>query len=207
MGKNLSWQDYQKQIDSLSSLDFNYDEKVYSLTKDKKGWHIDSYKINLSQEPPGEPLEQGSFAAAQNAIINYQFANPRLIQVYYDPNSPLVGRNLLMFAKFAGFRFTFGARITIVIDETKLNNHNQPIKAWGYAYRTLKGHFEIGEIRFEVTKNLITGEVLFNINAYSKADRIPNLFYRVGFYLFGRPLQKYFAYFALRRMQKIAYYA
>lgn len=204
MAEDLAWQRYQQQIQSLASLDFNYDEKVYHASKDKQGWYLDRYRASLAQEPPGPPLPEGPFESAKTAIRLYQFPDPRLISAVFDPQAALPGRNMLMFAKFAGFTFNFGVRVTAVIDEIRKSEKGDDFKVWGYAYRTLKGHFEIGEIRFEVSKNQRSGEVFFEIDAYSKPDRIPNFFYRTGFRIFSRPLQKYFAKSSIQRLQRIA---
>jgi hypothetical protein len=203
VGKVIGWETYQNQIKKLASLDYNYDDKMYHATKDKQGWHIDRYQAKLAMEPPGDPIAGGAFQTAKNAIQLYQFPDPRLIYAVFDPDAPLPGRNMLMFAKFAGFTFNFGVRVTNVVDETRKNGAGEPVIVWGYSYRTLKGHFEIGEIRFEVSKNVITGEIGFEINAYSKPSRIPNFFYRLGFLVFSRPLQKYFARSSIRRLQQL----
>ncbi len=204
MAKNVTWQQYQKQIQELATLDFNYDEKMYHAAKDKRGWFVDRYEATLAIEPEGPPLQNGAFAAVKQTIQLYQFANPKLIYAFFDPEQPLLGRNMLMFAHFSGFTFQFGVRVVAVTEEVRKNKLGEDLQVWGYAYRTLKGHFEIGEIRFEVTKNLKTGEVAIDISAYSKPDRIPNFFFRSGFKLFGRSLQKYFAHSSIRRLQKVA---
>lgn len=204
MEKAIAWQTHEKQIQRLAALDFNYDEKMYHASKDKSGWHLDRYSAILATEPAGEPLPDGAFAAAKKAIQLYQFPDPRLISAVFDPAAALSGRNMLMFAKFAGFTFNFGVRVTSVVDEVRKNDSGDRLRVWGYSYRTLKGHFEIGEINFEISKNLRSGEITFEINAYSKPDRIPNFFYRTGFRIFSRPLQKYFAKSSIARLQAIA---
>ncbi|MBC7457039.1 MAG: DUF1990 domain-containing protein [Bdellovibrionaceae bacterium] len=204
MANDINWQDYKDQIQKLSSLEYNYDDKMYHDSKDKIGWFVDHYEATLAVEPPGLPIKNGPFEVTQDAIKLYRFPNPKLIHAIFDPEQELSGRNMLMFARFAGFTFTFGVRVTAVNDEVRKNTQGDEIKFWGYSYRTLKGHFEIGEIRFEVNKNLKTGEIGFMIDAYSKPDHIPNIFYRVGFKLFGRILQKYFASSSIQRLQRIS---
>lgn len=204
MAKSLNWQDYQKQIQNLSILNYNYDEKMYHDSKDKIGWYVDHYEATLAIEPPGAPLKEGPYAVVQEAIRLYQFPDPDLIHAVFDPAQALPGRNMLMFARFGGFTFTFGVRVGAVSDDVRKNQRNEDIQFWGYSYRTLTGHFEIGEIRFEVNKNLKTGEVGFIIDAYSKPDRIPNFFYRTGFRIFGRSLQKYFASSSIERLQRLS---
>lgn len=204
MANPVGWESYRSQIQQLANLNFNYDEKVYHSALDKKGWNTDHYQALLAIELPGAPIKNGPFEVAQNAIRLYQFPDPHLISAIFDPERELNGRDMLMLAKFAGFTFTFGVRVTAVVDEERTLPSGQKIKVWGYAYRTLSGHFEVGEIRFEVSKNLTTGEVFFEINAYSKPDRIQNIFYRIGFHLFGRRLQKYFAKSSIARLQNMA---
>lgn len=198
------WERYRPRVMALSELDYNFDAKAYHESKDKSGWNIDHYLGELVCETPGLPLKGGAFEAVQEDMRYYQFPDPRLISAVFDPDCELRGRNMLMRAKFAGFKFYFGVRITEVIDEQRTTPAGDPQQVWGYAYRTLKGHFEIGEIRFEVKKNLRTGLIEFEIDAYSKAERIPNWFYRTGFRIFGRSLQKYFAWSSFERLRAVA---
>ena len=202
MDSDLAWESYQSQILGLAALDYNYDEKIYLNSEDHKDWFIDKYEATLAHEAPGPPGK--AFAAAKNALLLYRFTDRRLISVVFDPSIPLPGRNMLMFAKFLGFTFRFGVRVTKVIDESRNSPSGQAETVWGYSYRTLKGHFEIGEIQFELLKHLTSGEVHFRISAYSKPDVIPNFFYRVGFKIFGRVLQKYFAHSSIKRLREIA---
>ncbi len=198
------WRRYQEQISSLSKLDYNYDVKIYHESKDKQGWNIDRHHALLAVEPPGPPVADGAFDKVKDDMRLYRFPDPRLISAIFDPEGALEGRNMLMRAKFAGFTFIFGVRVTEVIDEIRKDESGNESKVWGYAYRTLKGHFEIGEIRFEVSKNLSNGAIEFSIDAYSKPDRIPNLFYRTGFKMFGRTLQRYFAHSSMKRLRNVA---
>lgn len=204
MGKDLTWERYRAQIERLAALEYNYDDKIYHQSKDKQGWHIDRYRALLAKEPPGAPIPEGPYLVSKNAINNYQFPDPRLIRAVFDPGGALAGRNMLMLAHFMGFEFRFGVRVTSVTDETRKTEKGEDVQVWGYSYRTLGGHFEVGEIRFLVDKNLATGDVGFEIDAYSKPSRIPNLFHRVGFKVFGRSLQKYFARSSIQRLQRLS---
>lgn len=204
MGESLGWRKYLDQLDSISKLDFNFDDQLYHASKDKSGWFLDRYTSSMGFEKGGAPILNGPFEAIKVALANYTFADPRLIKAVFDPEAQLPGRNMLLLASFAGLNFTFGVRITKLIDEVRVNELGQQIQVWGYAYRTLKGHFEVGEIRFEVSKNIPTGEVNFMIDSYSKPDRIKNPFYRIGFRMFGRSLQKYFAKSTIERLKNMA---
>ena len=207
MGRSVNtrdWETYKARLSALDALDYNYDEKVYHAAKDKSGWKIDHYHAQLATEAPGRSVPDGPFEHVKNAIQLYKFPDPNLIRAVFEPERELSGRNMLLIAKFAGLSFYFGVRVVAVIDEIRKNEDGDDAQVWGYAYRTLKGHFEIGEIRFEVSKNIRSGVVSFEISAYSKPDRIHNPFYRAGFRVFSRPLQKYFATSSIHRLQEIA---
>lgn len=198
------WEKYRSQLTALERLEFNYDAKVYQESADKLGWNVDKYHARLGHELPGPPVPNGPFDRVRDAVRLYQFPDPRLITALFDPEGSLAGRNMLLRARFLGFTFYFGVRVTAVIDEERTNEAGQRQRFWGYSYRTLKGHFEVGEIRFEVEKNLATGDVIFHVEAYSRPDRIPQPLFRLGFKIFGRTLQRYFARSSIARLQEIA---
>ena len=54
---------------------------------------------------------------------------------------------------------------------------------WGWNYRTLDGHVEMGQMDWEVWKWLETGAVEFRVHAVSRAAPIPNPIVRLGFHL------------------------
>ena len=90
------------------------------------------------------------------------------------------------------------------MDEQRPNPETgEPEQVWGYSYRTLSGHFEKGQITFTVHKGLTMGHVTFRVHAYSQPDHIQNPFYRLGFKLFGRTLQRRFAQQSLARMRML----
>ncbi len=205
MAENVAeWKRYLEEINSLSQLDYNYDVKTFHETADKSGWNVDHHHARLTVEVSGEPVNGGAFERVREVLRLYQFPDPRVISAVFDPDRELRGRDMLMSAHFLGFTFHFGVRVTEVIDETRTDESGRRSRVWGYAYRTLKGHFEIGEIRFEISKDLESGEINFDIYSYSKPDRIPNFFYRVGFKIFGRILQRYFASSSMARLRAVA---
>jgi hypothetical protein len=105
-------------------------------------------------------------------------------------------------AHFYGLTFLMGLRVGGVRDE-RTEVDGRPVQLWGWNYRTLAGHLEMGQMDYEVWKWLDTGEVQFRIHAFSKKARIPNPVVRLGMRLFGRMMQKRFARNALTRMQRL----
>ena len=72
--------------------------------------------------------------------------------------------------------------------------HGRQVRVWGWSYRTLQGHFEMGQMDYELWKWLDNGEVEFRIHVVSRRARISNHLVRLGFRLFGRREQIRFAH-------------
>jgi uncharacterized protein (UPF0548 family) len=200
------WERYRDRIEALRSLPVTVDLAQRHTFTAEAGWHVDHTSGALPPEPPGEPLPAGtpgaSWAAACRLVRDYAFPDPRLITGLFAPDGPVAGRPMLLRARFLGVTFWFGVRVGDEIDET-VETPDGPARDWGYGYATLPGHFERGEITFRVRKMLRTGAVTFHIDAVSQQDRIANPFYRVGFAIFGRHLQRRFARTAVARMQML----
>ena len=92
---------------------------------------------------------------------------------------------MLLELRFAGLRIHAGVRVGEVVDEDR-SVDGRPARVWGWTYRTLEGHVEMGAMDWEVWKWRDTGEVEFRIHAISRAARAGNPFVRLGFRLFGR---------------------
>ena len=163
-----------------------------------EGWRHDDVYVDLIAEPPGPPLERGSWSHAREFVKAYRFPDPGLIQGHFDPEAPLEGRSILLRGRFLGLVFPFGVRVSRAFEETR-DTPEGPLRVWGYSYRTLEHHFERGQITFMVGKYMDSGRVIFRIRSYSQRAHIPNPLYRVGFRLFGRRLQTRFTRTALAR--------
>ncbi len=188
---------HQGILADLAARALNFDDDA-SSDAPPADWNHDDDRTYLVAEPAGKPLEDGSFARAVRFVRAYRFPNPKRVRGVFDPESDMNGRTMLLDARFAGFRFPFGVRISRTLDETRATPEGME-HVWGYSYRTLEGHFERGEITFEIVKREWSGRVYFRVHSFSKRARIPNLVYRVGFGLLGRTLQRRFALQALDR--------
>jgi hypothetical protein len=204
-----AWERYRPAIERLASAPVNFDlDRRHQYTADN-GWNIDSYKAELPDESPGEPEPRGSFELAKEVLTNYEFPDPSILEGFYQPHSDLLNRVMMLRAKFLFLRFEFGVRICEVTDEfipageAETAAHDSAIHRWGYAYQTLEGHWEMGQMTFRIEKAARTGKVTFYINAFSRVGHIPNIFYRIGFWIFGRRIQIKFAKRAMERMQKL----
>ncbi|NJK45013.1 MAG: DUF1990 domain-containing protein [Pleurocapsa sp. SU_196_0] len=186
----------------MAQLKLNLDLERREEFTAANGWNLDQYEADLPDETPGEPLEHGSFDAARTVMREYRFPPPDLITGIFLPDAPLERRVMLLRARFLGFTFYFGVKISGVTDELRDTDQGKE-RVWGYRYATLEGHFERGQIEFLVAKNLSSGNVEFRIDAFSKTGVIRNPLYRIGFLLFGRRLQRRFARQSLKRMQQL----
>ncbi len=204
------WREYRERLDALRESRYNLDLDASHDHTEAEGWDIDHHQGELPPEPPGPPLPsddaRASWAVACDLARNYAFPDPKLITGIFSPDEPLAGRPMLLRARFLGLSFWFGVKVGDEIDETRGPSPGDPasgpVRVYGFDYATLEGHFERGRITFEVRKAQATGAVSFHIDSFSQPDRIGNLFYRIGFKLFGRRLQARFARTAIERMQR-----
>lgn len=201
MSKVPLWKQHERELEALAKAEVNFDLERRSEYTEETGWHLDEYEATLPPEPPGPPVPGGSFEIGKQVMLDYRFPDPRIITGIYYPDRPLAERVMLLQAKFLTFTFYFGVRIGGVTDERRQTDDGEA-QVWGFNYQTLKGHFEKGQMDFEMWKYLDSGQVFFRIHAFSQPDVIPNPLYRVGFKLFGRRLQRYFAHQSLKRMQR-----
>ncbi len=190
------------RLHALHDRPVNFDlERRASFTRDA-GWKVDHYCQPLPSEPAGDPVPGGSWERARDVMRRYEFADPALVRALYAPESPLEGRDMLLEARFHGLRFHLGVRVGGVVDAT-CRHCGREVRVWGWNYRTLQGHLEMGQMDYEVWKWLDNGDVEFRIHVVSRAARIPNPLVRLGFRLFGRRQQVRFARRACERMAKL----
>jgi uncharacterized protein (UPF0548 family) len=168
---------------------------------DEGGWTVDDYCQPLPPESPGPPEPGGTWERAKRLMERYEFADPRIVRAIYAPDSPLEGRDMLLEARFFGLRFRLGVRVSGVVDEQR-EAGGRPARVWGWNYRTLKGHLEMGQMDYELWKWLDDGAVEFRIHVESRPARIANPLVRIGFRLFGRREQVRFARRACERMAR-----
>jgi hypothetical protein len=203
MNKPPLWEQYKARLASYEHAQVNYDFTRQSEYTAANGWRLDDYATDLPAEAPGPPEAHGAFAAAQDVLRRYAFPPPSLITGIFKPDGPLENRIMLLRARFLGFSFWFGVKVSEVTDEAARPTPDGPERVWGYGYRTLEGHFERGQIDFTIHKNLTSGAVQFRIHAVSQTGRIRNPFYWLGFKLFGRRLQRRFSRESLARMRQL----
>jgi uncharacterized protein (UPF0548 family) len=179
-------------LSSLRSRALNYDPAAAPQDGRPDGhWHVDSDDTVIGREPPGTPVPGGPWETACLLVRQYEFADPRILRAVYRAGDDLLGRDMLLEGRFFGLRFYLGVRVTEVTDQTREGDRGQE-RVWGWSYQTLQGHLEQGRLRYEVIKNLKSGDVVFRVAGYSRRAPIPNPVIRLGFVLFGRWVQRRF---------------
>jgi uncharacterized protein (UPF0548 family) len=194
-----------RSLEALRALHdkrLNFDLDGRDAMTREAGWNVDGYRQPLPPEPPGAPVPGGTWERARELMLDYEFADPGIVRAVYTPDSPLEGRDMLLEARFLGLRFRFGVRVEGVVDET-CEADGRPVRVWGWSYRTLQGHLEMGQMDYELWKWLDSGEVEFRIHVVSRPARIPNPIVRLGFRIFGRRQQVRFARRACERMARL----
>ncbi|MCW2585172.1 MAG: hypothetical protein JWN55_688 [Frankiales bacterium] len=157
------------------------------------GWTLDDYV---------QRLPKGSFEVAKEFVRNYEFADPAIIKAVWLPDSPLQERDMQLEGRFLFLRFLIGVRVNRVVDEERVVD-GRPQRAWGWCYTTLQGHFEAGEMCYEVEQWLDTDEVQFHVHRFVRTGQIPNPLIRLGWRTFGRFMQVLFVRRSMGRMKRL----
>lgn len=198
----VEYPDPRAELARLRTKQLNFRPQEDGPFTAENGWRIDRYSRALTSEAPGPPEPAGSWEIARRLSEAYEFVDPALIRAFYDPREPLLGRTTLLEVHFWGLRIYAGVRAWGVEDDIReVQGRSARVCAWNY--RTLEGHFEAGQIDYEVWKWLDSGEVEFRIDAFSRPARIDQPIVRLGFKFFGRSTQVRFARRACDRMASL----
>src|SRR5690625_1384758 len=144
-------------LTQLRKRDVNYHAEEVTTA----AWNVDIRRCALPAEQPGPPEPAGTWRAACRLVRGYEFSPPELVRAAYAPTEALLGRTLLLEARFAVLRLYLGVRITAVIDEQRSPQQ----RVWGFRYETLGGHLERGRLDYEVVKHEDDGRVEFVMTA------------------------------------------
>jgi uncharacterized protein (UPF0548 family) len=190
-----------RQLATLHGLSLNFrPADLPAVARD--AWYVDDYRHPLPAEPPGTPVSGGSFGIAVRLLGDYEFADPKRVRVFYRADVDLLGRTMLLELRYVVVRLRVGVRIDEVFDERReVDGRAAQVRGW--AYRTLEGHLERGQLDYEVWKWLDTGEVEFRIHAVSQVAEIRNPIWRWGFGAVGRGEQVGFARCCGERMDRL----
>jgi uncharacterized protein (UPF0548 family) len=187
----------------LAARPVNYDPATIDHDDPPPGWTVDDRHQSLEPEPPGDPVPGGPWEIAAALIRGYEFADPSLVRAHYDHDAPLLGRDMVLELRALGLVSVYvGVRVCEVWDEVR-ESHGHRGRVFGWAYRTLEGHVERGQMGWEVTKWLDSGEVEFHAHAVSRTASIANPAIWVGFHLLKRYERRLYLDSTDRRMREL----
>lgn len=160
-------------IDGLSDSELSYPEIGATNDVIPNGYITDHNRQKLSGTPD-------DLQFAIDAIRTWQMFAFDWVTLH-KTNTPIkVGQNVAILIRHFGFYSLNSARIVYTIDEND---------RFGFAYGTLTEHGEIGEERFTVERDPTTGEIWYDLLAFSRPG---NIAAKIG-YPIVRSLQKQFA--------------
>jgi uncharacterized protein (UPF0548 family) len=190
----------RRRLAVLPGKPLNFDLASLEHASPATGWTITDLCQALPSEPPGAPIEGGSWQIARRLMRGYEFADPSIVRAYYDAEAPLQGRNMLLKLQALGIAHLYvGVRVADVYEEVREREGDRAC-VWGWNYRTLEGHVEIGQMDWEVWKWLGDGRVEFRVHAVARVAHIPNPIVRLGFYLLREHERQAFLDSTTRRM-------
>ena len=190
----------RRRLAALPDKPLNFDPASLDHASPATGWTITDLCQALPAEPPGAPIEGGSWQIARRLMRGYEFADPSIVRAYYDPEAPLQGRNMLLRLQALGIAHLYvGVRVSDIYDEVR-QLEGDSARAWGWNYRTLEGHVEMGQMDWEVWKWPRDGRVEFRVHAVARVARIRNPIVRLGFSLLREHERRAFLDSTKRRM-------
>lgn len=191
----------QRRLATLRGRSLNFAPASLEHASPAGGWTITDLCQPLPAEPPGAPVEGGSWEIARRLMRGYEFADPSIVRAHYDPDAPLEGRDMLLELRALGVaRIYVGVRVARVYEEVR-ERDGDAARVWGWSYRTLQGHVEMGQMDWEVWKWRRDGRVEFRVHAVSREAPIPNPFVRLGFHLLRARERAAFLESTKRRMR------
>lgn len=191
-----------ERLADLAGRQVNFDTPGHGAVPADRRWRIDDIVEPLPHEGSGPPAQEGSWEVARELMNSYQLADPGVVTAAYANARPVPGRDMLLRIRFAGLRLRVGVRISDVYEETR-NLRGREARVYGWSYRTLEGHFEQGEMHYELWKWLDTGDVEFHLRAISRPATEGPFLTRTGFRIFGRPQQLRFYRQVCRRAKRL----
>lgn len=159
----------------------NFDPHALAHARSADGWGTTDLCQHLPDEPAGPPIEGGSWEIARRLMRSYAFADPSIVRAYYAAAAPLEGRNMVLRLTALGLVSVYvGVRVGEVYERT-MRVDGDPVRIWGWNYRTLEGHVEAGQMDWQVWKWLQAGRVEFRVHAVSRRATVGNPVVALGY--------------------------
>src|SRR5687768_4252337 len=136
--------------------DYSYSEVGSTLLPDPPyDFNIDHNRIEIG-------LGACDFERAKSAVRRWEMFSLGWVELFHRDTPIEAGRTVAILVRHFGFYSLNAARIVYTIDDAG------EIERFGFAYGTLTEHGEIGEERFSVEFHKTTGEVWYDLYAFSR---------------------------------------
>lgn len=168
-------------IHRASSTDFTY--RYIGRTRNgfrKSRKNGDSRKFNVDHNYIVIGNGEAHFEVAKQAIRDWKMFDMRWVELCWPNTSIEEDRTVAILIRHFGFYSLNAARIVYTIDKWDW---------FGFAYGTLEDHGESGEERFTVRLDRVSGDVIYELYAFSRPQ---HPMAKLGYSL-TRRLQKRFA--------------
>lgn len=172
----------QQFLDDRANDQFSYPEIGATASEVPPGYNIDHNRVRLG-------VGTEVFEQAKTAIRDWKMFDLGWVELINSGASIEIGQTVAILVSHYGFYSLNAARIVYTIDE--------PTR-FGFAYGTLTEHGEIGEERFSVEYESDSGDVWYDIFAFSRPAA---LLAKIG-YPISRSLQRAFAKDSKAAMQR-----
>jgi uncharacterized protein (UPF0548 family) len=169
-------------VASQSELSFTYSSVGGTATVPPAGYDVDHTRIKLGEG-------QEVFTRAKAALLRWDHFRLGWVQAWSPKQTIDKGDVVAVVARMVGVWWLNACRIVYIVDEDG---------RYGFAYGTLPDHAETGEERFIVELDHASGEVWYDILAFSRPYLLLS---RLG-YPFVRRVQHQFAHDSAMVMQK-----
>ena len=160
---------------SQSKLGFTYSAVGATETVPPAGYDVDHTRIKLGE---GEEV----FTRAKAALRRWEQFRLGWVEAWSTETPIQTGEAVPVVVRLVGLWWLNACRIVYVVDEA------EPIRRFGFAYGTLPDHAGTGEERFLIEWDRESGEVWYDILAFSRPQW---LLTRLG-YPYLRRVQKRF---------------
>lgn len=171
---------------ALRGIPLNFEPQPIEAYSPAQGWHADALSQRLPGERPGDPEPGGAWQVARRIVEDYRIADPRIVRASWDPQGPLLGREMLLELRLRRIvSVRAGVRVTRVWDEERVVAGRRA-RVFGFEYATLRGHVEMGRMDYQVYKWRDDGAVEFRLHAHSRPSGEGAPWVRLGLRLFGR---------------------
>jgi uncharacterized protein (UPF0548 family) len=192
----------RRMLAELADRPLNFDPGVLGEADPADGWRITDLRQPLPAEAAGAPIRDGSWEIARRLMRGYEFADPSIVRAYYDPALALADRNMVLELQALGvLRLLVGVRVAEVYDR-ECRIAARPVRIWGWNYRTLQGHVEMGQMDWQVWKWADSGEIEFRVHSVSRDAPIANPVVAVGFRLLKGRERARFLHSTRQRMRR-----